>query len=545
MRWQGITIHSRLPDETLERILRQALRAAALSRGLLLDDLALPKDLGKHEFVLLDTEAHFQPALDEARATQGLKPEEYQRVRELGMRSFVDARGWRTSRWRSEAEFEALVLWDMAWDWFGADAQPCLRVGHVNWVCLHFLGTSMPMLVWSDPVVNLEERSVTQRDEAFQRQALWRSARTSLWGCRAWMVRQARAKSDPPWVRALLDQDGKIRDENLLKTTLVCELLQQEGQLWPLVQATRGKKDIAPAIEQHLGETLPALEARWRGWLDPPPRVGVVQVLEQAAPAPEAESPFRAALLRLNHARADALKGQAPEIPVVALDAELSRAAELHAQYLSLNPAQKERWPDVHEERPDAPGFTPAGSLSGSRSVIAFDGDPDLAVASWLATFYHRLPLLDPGLFGVGFGRADEVVVLDAHSLVLAPWRDHVVRWPLPEAEGVPLRMRLESPNPVPGENMGNLGYPISLQLFFAEPETRVALTFELFRGAPGADHAVECHFITPSAPLQIELVPENAWGLIPKSPLAPSTLYTARATFDGRTEEWSFTTGK
>jgi len=545
VRWQGLTIHSRLPPDTLERILRQALRAAALSRALLLDDLGLPKDLGKHEFVLLDTEAHFQPALDEARIAKGVTPLEFQRIQELGMRSFVDARGWRTSRWRSEADFEALVLWDMAWDWFGGDSQPCLRVGHVNWVCLNFLGTSMPMLVWSEQAGPLDERSVTQRDEAFLRQALWRSARSSLWGCRAWMVRQVRAKSDPPWVRALLDQDGKIRDENLLKTTLMCELLQQEGRLGPLLKDTRGKKDVAAALEQALGEKLPDLEERWRRWLDPPPRVGVVQALEGPVPAPEAESPFRTALLRLNQARADALKGQFPEIPIVALDPELSRAAELHAHYLALNPEQKALWPDVHHERPDAPGFTPAGSLSGSRSVIAFDGDPDVAVVGWLGTFFHRLPLLDPGLFGVGFGREDEVIVLDAHSLVLAPWRDHVVRWPLPEAENVPVRMRPESPNPVPGENQSGLGYPLTLQLFFAEPRTRVEVVFELFRGAPEAGKAVDCHVITPTAPLQIELVPENAWCLIPKAPLSPGTLYTARASFDGRTEQWSFTTAK
>lgn len=546
-RARGIELHAELAPERLERVLGQALRAMALSNGVLSGQLELHKGLRPWKFVLLDSDELLLSALEEAREAKAIAPEEYDAFRELRLRSFIDARGWRTSRWRSEAELEALILWDSSRSWLGR-AQPCLRVGHLNWVCLSFLGSSIPMSAWREEVAGsaASEHTTAKLDEQRLRQSLWRCARQSLFGCRAWMMRAVREKRDPPWVRAMLDQDGKIRDENLLKTTLVCELLQQEGRLWPVMESTREKPTPSAAIEKALGEPLPEFEGRWRRWLDPPRRSGVLQELELGAPAPEGESPFAAAMLILNQSRANALKDQAPEVPIVALEPELCRAAELHARYLTLNPEQKTKWPAAHEEYVGAPGFTPAGSLSGGHSVIAFDGDAVKAVEGWLGTFFHRLPLLDPGLFGAGFGTSEEVVVLDVRSLVLTPWQDHVVVWPLSEAQDVPRSFVPELPNPVPSADMASLGYPITVQLFFRESTGRSAqaLELELFAGAPQPEHTVACHEITPDAPLQVQLAPENAWCLIPKQPLKKKTLYTARATWADQVKVWSFTTG-
>lgn len=552
VRAHGVELHGRLAPETLERILRQSLRAAALSRGLLFGHIDLPQKFPPRAFLLLD-EAELLPlAVEEARAARGLNEAEFRQVVELDLRSFHDSRGWSTARYRSEADFEALILWDLAREWLGDDAQPCLRVGHVNWVCLRFLGTSAPMIAWSETSgegVATARRSSARTEDPRRRQALWRCARTSLWGSRAWMIGEVRAGRDPPWARAMLDQDGKIRDANLLKTTLVCELLQQEGRLWELFENTRERGETSAIFEQALGESLPGFEQRWQRWLDPERRTGVVQELRGPAPPSAGEDPFAAALLLLNQSRADALAGQGPEIPVVAADAELARAAEAHARYLALNPEQKTSWPQMHEEYAGKPGFTAEGALAASRSLVAFSPDPRRAVEDWLATFYHRLPLLEPGLFGVGFGQSEEIVVLDSGSLVLAPWKDHVVVWPLPQAEKVPRRFTPELPNPVPGANMGVFGYPVSVQLTFVEPTERVALTLELFRdtaesGTAESGTVVECHFVSPDAPLEPELVPPNAWGLIPKAVLSPQTRYTARARWSGTEKVWSFTTG-
>lgn len=543
----GIELHSKLPPEPLERILRQALRAAALSRGVLLGQDMLTK-LTPRRFVLLTSEDQTPLALEEAVANRGMPAEYSQQIRSLALGSFFDQRGWETLRCAPEASVSAVILWRLLGGWVDDDTQPCLRVGHLNWLCLGVLGTSIPLSIWvEEHEGDVSSRSSARREETLLKQALWRSARQSLWGCRSWMRQQARAGHDPLWARAMLDQDGKIRDEVLLKTTLVCEMLQQEGHLETLMAATQvspdANSDAVRALETALAEPLPELEARWRRWIDPQRSLGVLQELErESAPS---TSPFAAALLALNQARASALQGQNPEIPVVALDPDLGRAAELHAQYLTLNPGQKSRWPAMHAEYSDARGFTAEGALASSRSLIALNSDPEQAVSDWLATFYHRLPLLHPGLFGAGFGVSEEVVVLDVGSLVLPPWKEHVVVWPLPDDDEVPCRFEPELPSPVPGANMESLGYPLTIQLFLPKPETRPTLALELFLGSPQDGTAVECHRITPDSPLEVARAPENAWCLIPKAPLAKKTRYTARAAWADRVKTWSFTTVK
>src|SRR5262249_57465824 len=129
-------------------------------------------------------------------------------------------------------------------------------------------------------------------------------------------------------------------------------------------------------------------------------------------------------------------------------------ADELHAHYLTLNPDQKTKWPAAHEEYADAAGFTADGALAGGRAVIAFTGDPVRAVKSWLDTFYHRLPLLSPGLFGAGFGMEKEVVVLDVGSLVMDVWKDYVVVWPPPDARALPRPFPPHMPNPLPAPHL-------------------------------------------------------------------------------------------
>jgi hypothetical protein len=127
---------------------------------------------------------------------------------------------------------------------------------------------------------------------------------------------------------------------------------------------------------------------------------------------------------------------------------------------------------------------------------------------------------------------------------VLDTFRDHVVVWPLADDVGVPLRFEPEVPNPVPAADMETLGYPVTVQLFFAEPREHVELVLELFQGDVDGK-SVACHAISPDAPLQIELVPENAWALVPQRPLAASTRYTARARWGDQERVWSFTTGR
>jgi hypothetical protein len=96
----------------------------------------------------------------------------------------------------------------------------------------------------------------------------------------------------------------------------------------------------------------------------------------------------------------------------------------------------------------------------------------------------------------------------------------------------------------VPSADPARLGYPVSVQLYFRKPREAVRLALELFAGSKDRPEPVEGFFTSPDAPLQIEHVPLNAWAVIPKSPLAARTRYTARARWLDQEREWSFTTG-
>ena len=131
---------------------------------------------------------------------------------------------------------------------------------------------------------------------------------------------------------------------------------------------------------------------------------------EPAAGAPAA------ALASLNVYRRRA--GLAP----VTLDAGLSKGCRLHAVYLVKNTGKPAaQGLGMHEEDASLPGVTPEGKRAGRSSVISIEPDPDggAAVDGWMATLYHRIPLLNPDLKKIGFGSArlpDEgwVWVLDA-----------------------------------------------------------------------------------------------------------------------------------
>ncbi|MFM7148727.1 MAG: CAP domain-containing protein, partial [Gemmataceae bacterium] len=84
----------------------------------------------------------------------------------------------------------------------------------------------------------------------------------------------------------------------------------------------------------------------------------------------------------------------------------LGKPCRLHAEYVARNidhPAVEGL--GIHEENPDLPGATQEGHTAGNNSVIAVLSDPLDSVDGWIATLYHRLPLLDPTLKKIGYGQ--------------------------------------------------------------------------------------------------------------------------------------------
>jgi uncharacterized protein YkwD len=104
--------------------------------------------------------------------------------------------------------------------------------------------------------------------------------------------------------------------------------------------------------------------------------------------------------------RLNAVREQAGLKPVH-LDASLSRGCQQHAHYLALNaklPAAQGL--AVHLEDASLAGATPEGARAARASVIAIVLDPQTCIDGWMATLYHRVPLLTPDLERVGFGHA-------------------------------------------------------------------------------------------------------------------------------------------
>jgi uncharacterized protein YkwD len=110
------------------------------------------------------------------------------------------------------------------------------------------------------------------------------------------------------------------------------------------------------------------------------------------------------------------LRAQLGLSPVQAA-APLQKAAQAHASFYVAHGAQyqaKQLSPHAEDASfgSDFTGADPqvrvqaAGWSGGVTEVMAFTGSPAGAIAGWLATVYHRMPLLDPRSKSLGYGQA-------------------------------------------------------------------------------------------------------------------------------------------
>jgi uncharacterized protein YkwD len=106
-------------------------------------------------------------------------------------------------------------------------------------------------------------------------------------------------------------------------------------------------------------------------------------------------------------------------LSAVVLDDKLSGPCQKHADYVARNlDHPKVQGLGIHDEEATLPGATPEGAKAGKAAVIAIISEPADSVAGWMATLYHRLPILEPGLKRVGYGQTQHpirgwVTVLD------------------------------------------------------------------------------------------------------------------------------------
>lgn len=549
--WKNVTLHTGWGEEKTARVLREVVRGMALSNFLRTGKFA-PDELGKkEEWVLVDSKLTYAKAIDLALEQKGLSAPEADNARKMS--GFFDKRKFQVDWSRMEGEQMSALLTFLTWNQDGAAS--CLIAGHLNWVSMEYFGAHLPGWAWTEtkgpgsgrPAG--ETRVADAEDIERTREEYLRLSQAGIAGCRAYMSFLAERGEDPPWSSSMLDQIGRITGENLLKSTSVIEFLQELRPLQPLISATNVllEKNPEAIFEKALGEPVSVFESRWRRWVVPT-RPSLLQRLEgereRASRKPGARSDSTQEVLAvLNSIRASAFKNRLEGIADVSMEPSLSLGARNHALYLNENPEQKEEWPAAHEEYADRKGFTPEGALAGSHSVIhpGAKGAKD-AIDGWMGTFYHRLPLIDPGLRRIGWANENQCAVLDSGSLCAPAESCFDVVWPFDGMASVPTRFCPELPNPVPGEDQETFGYPITLQMGMTlEGEDGSAISMQLFDGKV----EVPCHLSSPNNPTNPELAPPNSYCLIPKTPLKAKTKYTVSATWKstGRTLSWSFHT--
>ena len=270
-----------------------------------------------------------------------------------------------------------------------------------------------------------------------------------------------------------------------------------------------------------------------------------------------------AAFNRLNEIRLSAGLG------MLAQNTMMDQAAQAHAEWTIANDLFS------HFEVAGTPGFTGEnwprrdesfGYVPVEGDEVMAQGPASEAVDALVNAVYHRAILLafEPVDVGVGWSDGDSADVLEPLVIdVTKPGTDPVrglgqsaqaaihgvAVWPLDAARSVPTRLGLETPNPVPTQDVLTLGTPVSVSV--EESKAVSATQFTLTNSATGT--AIATQLLTNKNDPNFS-IPESFIAAIPLSPLTPNTTY--QVVFSGSTVQfgsgivelvsrtWSFTTG-
>lgn len=231
----------------------------------------------------------------------------------------------------------------------------------------------------------------------------------------------------------------------------------------------------------------------------------------------------------------------------VALSVDLSEGCTLHARYLAVNWGRPEvEGLKAHQEQETLTGYTASGKRPGASSVINYVS-PTASVASWVGTFYHRIPLLQPDLVSIGIGYTQGgpgwISVLDCVSDLAHSTQVDYVRYPTEGQTGVPRFFQDEIPSPVPAGRAGLAGFPLTVYFAHFQKVSGASLTL-----VDSRKQAVTGYYSDPEHPATF-FDQWRAVCFIPAQALKPGERYTAHlvATMDGRPvdDTWSFTTAQ
>ena len=529
-----LTVYTEWPAPKAIRAVRTAAQGNALSHWLLGEPLTYTP--GKRTYLHFAQQTLYQKGIDWLLAQKRLDAAEAEAVRTV---LAFDVGQERMLQDLTEAAFAVSLVHD---DAYFRLPQRWLLAGHVDWIGRNAIGAALGRFTFEEG----RGRTKAQSAADAERDAMARLAQAGVLGARSYLRWLVDRDQDPAWATTFLDQLGKIPPDGVIKDLFVHDFLVQRDVLKQLAKASAKPAEFPVAVEQALGVPWPEFERTWRRWFAGGDFRGAADSI-----AGKGERPLSAdeqkALAYLNALRTKALAVQRYKeepAPPVTFERDLADAARLHALYLHENPAQLAAWPDAHEEWPDRKGFTPQGSMAGGNSVIAGANDTIQAIDSWMGTFYHRLPLVAPGLLRTGFAVEQGTAVLDAQSMAMPSTATFLISiWPAKDATEVPLSFAPELPNPVPGADQGAWGYPVTFQHHLGTPYDPAGVTMTLHQGKESGPK-VDCYYSSPVAPTNPEMSPADCYCLIPQAKLLPKTDYTVVVTMPEREAlVWSFRT--
>ncbi len=253
-----------------------------------------------------------------------------------------------------------------------------------------------------------------------------------------------------------------------------------------------------------------------------------------------------AAFNRLNEIRLSAGLG------MLAQSVLLEQAAQAHAAWIIANDSF------THEETAGTPGFTGAHFWDRAEALgyVPLGGDEVMVarvhgaqgVDVLINGVYHRAAILAFEPVDVGFGWSAATGSTVSWPLVVdmtCPGGDRIrsagqaaqssidglAIWPLDGAADVPLRLGLESPNPIPSQDVLTLGTPASVTT--SNGRTIAVGSFTMSDDSTGVEIPTR---LLVNANDPNGSLPSSFAAVVPLSPLAASTSY--RVVFAGSATE-------
>jgi len=228
-------------------------------------------------------------------------------------------------------------------------------------------------------------------------------------------------------------------------------------------------------------------------------------------------------------------------LPAVRVSQALTDACARHCAYMELHGFD-------HTEEAGEEGYSPEGAEAGLRSCLS-EESPDRSIALFYATFYHRLPLMDPSTRSIGVGNSTRYTALDALSDRQPRAWNYPIIVPAPNTFGHPTNFVAETPDPgIPAAI--EAGFPITMtfregtRIHDAQAELRM-------KGKGGKlGPAVPVLVSAPDAPAN-ESRPDNRCSIcvIPMQQLAPLATWQVTVSWkendEARSETWLFNTGR